>query len=135
MHGTNRPSRYNLRHPFFLLQLSNISFESKSKENSPPQPVRRRPPKVSTARLIILHLIIADVGVSAGISATLQAQHATFLSLAGKTAALDADLQKIKTLYTQLWRSKTGSVRDPFNELDRMLESGGDYGMGDLNVK
>ncbi|KAF9456748.1 hypothetical protein BDZ94DRAFT_1203868 [Collybia nuda] len=70
-----------------------------------------------------------------GISATLQAQHATFLSLAGKTATLDTDLQKIKMLYTQLWRAKTGSVRDPFNELDRTLETGGDYGLGELNMK
>ncbi|KAG5333942.1 hypothetical protein C0989_004591, partial [Termitomyces sp. Mn162] len=31
-----------------------------------------------------------------GIAATLQAQHATFLSLASKTAALDAEFQKIK---------------------------------------
>ncbi|RDB25891.1 Nucleoporin nup45 [Hypsizygus marmoreus] len=68
-----------------------------------------------------------------GISATLQAQHATFLALANKTAALDAELQKIKTMYTQLWRAKTGSVRDPFNDLDRT--SGGDLGMGRLDVK
>ncbi|KAL0065246.1 Nucleoporin nup49/NSP49 (Nuclear pore protein nup49/NSP49) [Marasmius tenuissimus] len=45
----------------------------------------------------------------------LQAQHATFLSLAGRTATLDADLQKIKAIYTQLWRARTGSVRDPFD--------------------
>jgi len=73
--------------------------------------------------------------MSVGISATLQAQHTTFIALASKTATLDAELQKIKTLYTQLWRAKTGSVRDPFNELDRMLEDGGDYGLGSLNVK
>ncbi|KAF7424446.1 hypothetical protein PC9H_009753 [Pleurotus ostreatus] len=66
------------------------------------------------------------------ISATLQAQHATFIALASKTAALDAELQKIKTLYTQLWRSKTGSMRDPFNDLER---SGGDLGFSSLNVK
>lgn len=69
-----------------------------------------------------------------GISATLQAQHTTFIALASKTAALDTELQKIKTLYTQLWRAKTGSVRDPFNELDRTLEDGGDYGLGSMNV-
>jgi hypothetical protein len=49
-----------------------------------------------------------------GISGTLQAQNATFLALASKTAALEAELQKIKVLYTQLWRAKTESVRDPF---------------------
>lgn len=32
---------------------------------------------------------------------------------------MNAELQKIKALYTQLWRAKTGSMRDPFNDLDR----------------
>ncbi|EPT01665.1 hypothetical protein FOMPIDRAFT_1023151 [Fomitopsis schrenkii] len=53
------------------------------------------------------------------ISSTLEAQHATFVALASKTAALNAELQKIKALYTQLWRARTGSMRDPFNDLDR----------------
>jgi nucleoporin p58/p45 len=68
-----------------------------------------------------------------GIAATLQAQHATFISLANKTALVDAELQKIKTIYTQLWRSKTGSMRDPFNPLDSADNS--DYGMSGLVVK
>jgi len=72
--------------------------------------------------------------VATDISATLQAQHATFLALASRTAALDAELQKIKSLYTQLWRSTTGSMRDPFNELDR-TGHGEDYGMSGLDVK
>jgi len=67
------------------------------------------------------------------ISATLHAQHATFISLASKTAALDAELKKIKALYTQLWRSKTGSMRDPFNDLDRSRED--DFGLESLHVK
>ncbi|KIM84193.1 hypothetical protein PILCRDRAFT_818523 [Piloderma croceum F 1598] len=67
------------------------------------------------------------------ISATLHAQHATFISLASKTAALDADLKKIKALYTQLWRSKTGSMRDPFNDLDR--NRGDDFRLDSLHVK
>ncbi|KAG5635437.1 hypothetical protein H0H81_011257 [Sphagnurus paluster] len=66
---------------------------------------------------------------------TIEAQHATFIALASKTAALDADLQKIKVLYTQLWRAKTGSVRDPFNDLDRTTSDRGDYGMQSLGVK
>ncbi|KZT67454.1 hypothetical protein DAEQUDRAFT_758167 [Daedalea quercina L-15889] len=53
------------------------------------------------------------------VSSTLEAQHATFVALASKTAALNTELQKIKALYTQLWRAKTGSMRDPFNDLDR----------------
>ncbi|KAF9453500.1 hypothetical protein P691DRAFT_800758 [Macrolepiota fuliginosa MF-IS2] len=69
------------------------------------------------------------------IAATLQAQNATFLSLASKTAALEAELQKVKALYTQLWRAKTGSVRDPFNDTDRLAENPGDLGFGGLVVK
>lgn len=49
------------------------------------------------------------------ISATLETQHATFMALASKTADLHAELQKIKAIYTQLWRAKTGSMRDPFD--------------------
>jgi nucleoporin p58/p45 len=62
----------------------------------------------------------------------LQAQHAAFIALANKTALLDNELQKIKALHTQLWRAKTGSTRDPFNELDRT--SGGDFGLDSLHV-
>ncbi|EIW83922.1 hypothetical protein CONPUDRAFT_135559 [Coniophora puteana RWD-64-598 SS2] len=67
------------------------------------------------------------------ISASLQAQHATFMALANKTAAVDAELAKLKVLYTQLWRSRTGSVRDPFNDVDR--GSGGEFGMDSLHLK
>ncbi|PCH42082.1 hypothetical protein WOLCODRAFT_137683 [Wolfiporia cocos MD-104 SS10] len=66
------------------------------------------------------------------ITSTLEAQHATFIALASKTAALDAELQKIKALYTQLWRTRTGSMRDPFFELDRSV---GDFGLDSLNSK
>ncbi|KAJ7928767.1 nucleoporin FG repeat region-domain-containing protein [Mycena leptocephala] len=65
-----------------------------------------------------------------GIHATLQAQHATFLALAAKTAAVDAQLQKIKQIYTQLWRAKTGSHRDPFEG----REEREDLGLGGLSV-
>ncbi|KAJ7170924.1 nucleoporin FG repeat region-domain-containing protein [Mycena crocata] len=67
-----------------------------------------------------------------GIHATLQAQHATFLALASKTAAVDAQLQKIKQIYTQLWKAKTGSHRDPFDG-DAMTDQG-DLGFGSLNM-
>ncbi|KAA1477190.1 hypothetical protein DENSPDRAFT_844376 [Dentipellis sp. KUC8613] len=67
------------------------------------------------------------------ITTTLEAQHASFIALANKTAALDAELQKLKALYTQLWRQKTGSMRDPFNELDR--GSGGEFGLEGLYAK
>jgi nucleoporin p58/p45 len=67
------------------------------------------------------------------ISTTLQAQHATFIALASKTAALDSRLEQIKALYTQLWRQKTGSMRDPFHDLDR--SRGDDFGLDSLHVK
>jgi hypothetical protein len=73
--------------------------------------------------------------VETGIVATLQAQHATFLALASKTAAIDAELQKVKALYTQLWRAKTGSVRDPFAGYDKPVDSNSDLGMGSLHVR
>jgi nucleoporin p58/p45 len=54
------------------------------------------------------------------------------MGLANKTAVIDAELQKIKALYTQLWRTRTGSMRDPFNELDR--GTGKDFGLEGLSV-
>jgi len=66
------------------------------------------------------------------ITSTLEAQHMTFITLASRTAAVDAELQKVKTLYTQLWRAKTGSVRDPFHELDR--GAGGEFGLEGLSA-
>ena len=80
--------------------------------------------------LIIFITIILTLCVA--IASSLEAQHATFIALANKTAVIDAELQKIKALYTQLWRAKTGSMRDPFNELDR--GNGGDFGLEGLNV-
>lgn len=66
----------------------------------------------------------------------MQAQHATFLALASRTAALDAELQNIKALYTQLWRTRTGSVRDPFDSVG-MDDSEGkpDLGLSGLSVR
>ena len=63
----------------------------------------------------------------------MEAQHSSFIALANKTAALDADMHKLKALYTQLWRAKTGSMRDPFNELDR--GSGREFGLESLYGK
>ncbi|TDL25702.1 hypothetical protein BD410DRAFT_887534 [Rickenella mellea] len=67
------------------------------------------------------------------IAATLQAQHASFVALAAKTAQLDADLTKLKTTYTQLWRAKTGSARDPFNQHDR--GPGAEFGLDGLSIQ
>ncbi|KAF9234222.1 hypothetical protein BU15DRAFT_79244 [Melanogaster broomeanus] len=66
------------------------------------------------------------------VSSTLQTQHAIFVSLAAKTAAVDAEVQKVKALYTQLWRANTGSMRDPFNDIDR--GSGGEFGIESLRI-
>jgi nucleoporin p58/p45 len=74
-------------------------------------------------------------GKKLGIAATLQAQYATFITLAGRTAAVDAELQKIKTVYTQLWRAKTGSVRDPFGDVVKSNDKSGDFGLSRLNVR
>lgn len=68
------------------------------------------------------------------ITSTLQAQHASFVALANKTAALDSELQKLKNTYRALWRAKTGSARDPFNELDRASLGAGEFGLEGLSV-
>ena len=65
----------------------------------------------------------------------MQTQHATFIALASKTAAVDAELQKIKALYTQLWRAKTGSFRDPFDDVVKSTDKNGDFGFSQLNVR
>lgn len=72
---------------------------------------------------------------SSGITSTLQVQHASFVALASKAAALDAEMQKLKATYRQLWRARTGSARDPFNELDRGTLGGGEFGLDGLSVK
>ena len=85
---------------------------------SQPVPIRKTP--------------LRAAALPTAITSTLQAQHATFIALANKTAVIDAELQKIKVLYTQLWRARTGSMRDPFNELDR--GTGKDFGLEGLSV-
>jgi hypothetical protein len=111
------------------LKHSNTS-NSKLSGNYPHQhPNLKIHPKVR----LVLRSLSSLPYILLAISSTLQTQHAIFVSLAARTAAVDAEVQKVKTLYTQLWRAKTGSMRDPFNELDR--GSGGDFGMESLQVK
>jgi len=69
------------------------------------------------------------------ITTTLQAQHSSFVALANKAAALDAEMEKLKTTYRQLWRARTGSARDPFNEVDRGTIAGGEFGLEGLSVQ
>ncbi|KAH8117918.1 hypothetical protein DFH11DRAFT_1541185 [Phellopilus nigrolimitatus] len=68
------------------------------------------------------------------ITATLQAQHASFVALASKAAALDGALQALKGTYRQLWRARTGSARDPFSAADRGALGGGEFGLEGLSV-
>ena len=58
-----------------------------------------------------------------------------FITLASQTAAVDAELQKIKALYTQLWRARTGSVRDPFGDVVKSNDKNGDFGLSQLDVR
>ncbi|KZO90674.1 hypothetical protein CALVIDRAFT_542424 [Calocera viscosa TUFC12733] len=48
------------------------------------------------------------------ISNTMANQNDGLIGLAGRTSDLDAKVQQLKTDYTRLYRSKTGSTRDPF---------------------
>ncbi|KEI42811.1 uncharacterized protein L969DRAFT_84696 [Mixia osmundae IAM 14324] len=48
---------------------------------------------------------------------TLRTQHALAMSLASSIARLHADVDILVTQYTKLWRDKTGSARDPFDEV------------------
>lgn len=55
------------------------------------------------------------------------------MSLAGQVATVHSELEKVKALYTQLWRAKTGSMRDPFEDGTEVANGGGlgcGYGMG-----
>ncbi|OCH88580.1 hypothetical protein OBBRIDRAFT_836504 [Obba rivulosa] len=67
------------------------------------------------------------------ITSTLEAQHASFTALAAKAAALHDQLQQLKALYTQLWRAKTGSMRDPFDSRDR--DAGGEFGLTGIGAE
>ncbi|KZV64880.1 hypothetical protein PENSPDRAFT_151916 [Peniophora sp. CONT] len=67
------------------------------------------------------------------IVATLEAQNSSSLALAERVAGIDADLQRLKGVYTQLWRQQTGSTRDPFNTLDR--GTGDEFGIDGLYRK
>lgn len=50
------------------------------------------------------------------VGATLQTQHNSALALANRVGAAHAALDRVRALYTQLWRARTGSSRDPFEE-------------------
>ena len=111
----------------------NVTRFSKLKGNlrRPRIKLKHRKVGLDTLTSISLSLTLVETGIVA----TLQAQHATFLALASKTAAVDAELQKVKVLYAQLWRAKTGSVRDPFASYDKPVDSNSDLGMGSLHVR
>ncbi|CDO68467.1 hypothetical protein BN946_scf184754.g1 [Trametes cinnabarina] len=107
----------------------NTPLKVPSRSPPPPQALMFPPPLSSPSQRAD-----AQPSQSPAIVSTLEAQHATFMALAAKAAALDAELQKLRTLYTQLWRAKTGSMRDPFNELDRGSDVG-ELGLESLSAK
>ncbi len=84
-------------------------------------------------RSALLPSPLTSLRLPIAISATLEAQNTSFVALANKIATLDTDFQRLKALYTQLWRAKTGSMRDPFSQLDR--GSGGEFGVESLYGK
>lgn len=97
---------------FWIFLLLNTRT-SKSSISCPPLPCKRK----------LLHKVTPTVPTiftewsrplsplhSSVISSTLQTQHTIFVSFA------------VKTLYTQHWRAKTESTRDPFNDLDQGVE-------------
>ncbi|MBW0522858.1 hypothetical protein O181_062573 [Austropuccinia psidii MF-1] len=55
----------------------------------------------------------------ASIVPALKAQYHTFMILADKVAQLDTEIRAVKDEYREIWRHQTGSVRDPFSEVDR----------------
>lgn len=71
---------------------------------------------------------------STAITSALQAQHASFVALASKAAGLDAELQQLKNTYRTLWRQRTGSARDPFDERDRGTMGNGEFGLDGLRI-
>ncbi|KAI0303669.1 hypothetical protein B0F90DRAFT_1707951 [Multifurca ochricompacta] len=114
-HGTHLRNHANFPLEFF----TRITDQMRKRLQSYKETIEQVERKLTSAAQQVQH-------TPHGISATLEAQNASFIALANKTAALDADLQKLKALYTQLWRAKTGSMRDPFNQLDH--GSGGEFG-------
>ena len=62
--------------------------------------------------------------VLSAIVPALKAQYSTFMALADKVAQLDAALTLLKEEYRDIWRHQTGSVRDPFAEIDQAFGLG-----------
>jgi nucleoporin p58/p45 len=56
--------------------------------------------------------------------------------LASRTAEVSAELQKLKALYTSLWRARTRSATDPFEDgLTPEEESGPLDGLKELSTQ
>lgn len=69
---------------------------------------------------------------------TLRAQHAATLQLASKLSSLEHSTTELKDEYRDLWREKTGSVRDPFIERRREVlgtEAGVLDSVGSLSIR
>jgi hypothetical protein len=67
--------------------------------------------------LIDIPILIDTDESTAAIMPTLEAQHASFMTLASSVSALDTQLKHLKDEYRLIWREKTGSVQDPFKRM------------------
>jgi nucleoporin p58/p45 len=75
---------------------------------------------------------------SSAILPTLKAQHAATLQLAGKLSSLEGSVTELRDEYRDLWRERTGSVRDPFIERRRQVlgvEDGVLDSVGGLSIR
>ena len=79
-----------------------------------------------------------DTGSALAILPTLKAQHTATLQLASRLASLEGNITELKDEYRDLWRDKTGSVRDPFIERRREIlgaENGVLDSVGSLSIR
>ena len=79
-----------------------------------------------------------DTGSALDILPTLKAQHTATLQLASRLASLEGNITELKDEYRDLWRDKTGSVRDPFIERRREIlgaENGVLDSVGSLSIR
>ena len=61
----------------------------------------------------------SDPDVIKSLLPTLRAQHSATLQLASRLSQLEQSIGELKAEYRDLWRERTGSVRDPFIERRR----------------
>ena len=85
-----------------------------------------------------MRVCLADTSWFLAILPTLKAQHTATLQLASRLASLEGNITELKDEYRDLWRDKTGSVRDPFIERRREIlgaENGVLDSVGSLSIR